>query len=118
MAKEKIRVGMLAMVLVFGMMVVGCGNDSKFVGTWVNKSGREIFQLYPNGSGKLFQSSGRMGISSSYDEDYIYINWQSRKNDLVILNEDYGLGMSFKLSDSTLTQLDGSNSGRILTKKE
>jgi hypothetical protein len=57
-----------------------------------------------------------MGVSSSYDEDYIFINWRSRKNNLVSLND--GFGISFNLSDSILTPLDGNNSGMALTKKK
>ena len=101
----------VAIMLVLGLMVIGSSDGSKFVGVWVNDSGREVFQLYSGGSGILNQKH-------PVTKDYIRVSWGFKKNRIVVTNEDFGIGMGFILSDSKLTQLDGDNRGRILTKKE
>ena len=41
MAKKNLWIGFLVMVLVFGMMVIGCNNSVDVTGIWVDIEGRE-----------------------------------------------------------------------------
>jgi len=42
MANKKFWLGMLVIVLVFGMMVLGCGGGNRLQGTWVSSYGGVI----------------------------------------------------------------------------
>jgi hypothetical protein len=107
MTKKRFWLGILVIVLAFGMMVVSCDDGSRFVGLWVDDSGKDFFLLYKGGSGILNREH-------PVTKDNLYVSWDFKNNRLVVINEDFGIGMYFILSDSILTNVDN---GKILTKK-
>jgi len=58
MAKKRLGIGMLVMVLVFGMAVVGCGGDSgpsiptELVGRW-GLAGVQLLEIQADGNGTM-----------------------------------------------------------------
>ncbi|GHU36456.1 hypothetical protein FACS1894172_19370 [Spirochaetia bacterium] len=66
MASKKIWLGMLVMVLVFGMAVVGCDLEdynNPFVGTWVGSDGTAYFE---KSSWTIDVYMGGVGLKGTY----------------------------------------------------
>ena len=75
MANKKFKVGMLVMVLVFGMTVIGCGDgNSSLEGTWVNEWGDIV--VFGSGIFNFYGVHGSIGTFSTNRANIVMDFWE------------------------------------------
>jgi len=110
MANKKILLGMLVLVLLFGMTVVGCGGGS-IIGTWVSDE---------NPRREISFSKGRdkgTGVYMYYDDGSPgpRFDYSIKGNTLTIIpmRGDY----TYSVKGNKLTLVDRDNNSRTYTRK-
>ena len=102
MANKKFWLGMLVMVLAFGMTVIGCesknssGGSSALVGKWVPEDGQRVPSDFIEKRVELLKDG--TGIGDGYS-----LTWTVEKSRIVFkLDRGYGFAYDYQVSGSAL----------------
>ena len=107
MKTKKIWLGMLVMALVFGMMVIGCDNDTTGGGGGETPGGNQPSENQPGGNnpGGTTRSITITGIPAIFDGDLALIALADNSYDIVAaaFGDISGSSITFVLMNSTMT---------------
>jgi hypothetical protein len=110
MANKKNWLGILVMVLVFGVMVVGCGGASSLAGRCVTEDGGKAPSSLPDNL-ELFKNG--TGVCEGMS-----ISWKVEKGRFILTSSLFGFTYDYKLSGKKLILTDDEGESETYVKKE
>jgi len=108
MVSKKIGLGILVMVLVLGVMVVGCGGASSLAGKWVPEDGGKAPSGLPDKL-ELFKDGTGVG-------DNMSISWKVEKGRLIVTSSLFGFTYDYQLSGKKLILTDDDDNSETYVK--
>jgi len=110
MVNKNFWFGILVLVLVFGMIVVGCGGASSLVGRWVPEHGGEAPSGLPDNL-ELFKDG--TGVCEGMS-----ISWKVENGRFILTSSLIGNAWNYKMSDNKLTLTDDKGKSITYTKQK
>jgi len=108
------KIGFGVVVLVFGMVILGCNNssaNSALAGRWLPNDNQLIPSSFPEKNMELLKDG--KGIIDGYE-----FTWRTENGRFYITNPFFANAYNYKISGSTLTLTDDDDESIIYTKKK